>query len=342
MAAALPVPSASSLLTSVQSEQQFWVIHVHFPQLYAKLCEFLVGCVEKVPRSRNSAATISDSLRALASNGVRDSTIYWVLRGLIFESAQDTINEPRSSPGLVNAVFGSETASHRAKSRVDTIIRALPAFFRPRRVVDFGCGDGKILSALRQELGLPRESAIGCDATMIPNVDGADFVFHQTDRENGVALPVADGSVDLVVALMSLHHVKNVEFYLQELSRVLSAGGCLIVREHDCCLVSQSGLSVFLDLVHGLYSLVLSEPIEDPSFVKNFYAVYRSQKDWRVLLERDCGLVCCSVPKQSVPWGTQRVFTDVFRKLTLSGGFEATDCPEKRSAKRKRPADGSM
>jgi SAM-dependent methyltransferase len=336
----LTSPFSSPELTCVKSQQQFWSLFLHNPTLYSKLSDFLVGCVESLVEPRRSSGAVADSLRALSSHGVRDSTIYWVLRGLVHGNSLGTPQAEPSAPGVVNAVFDEKTSSNRAKSRVSTIMRSLHPSFHPRTVLDFGCGDGKILSCLRQELQLERANAIGCDATMIPNAEQADFTFHQTN-DASVPLPVPSSSVDLVVALMSLHHVENVSFYLQELVRVLAPGGYLILREHDCDTNSNPGLPVFLDLVHGLYSLVLSDPMEDPNFVDNFYASYRSQRDWRVLLEREFGLVCCSISKQSTPWGPQRVYTDVFRKFDLASLSSEVTVPlspaQRQRAEGKRP-----
>jgi ubiquinone/menaquinone biosynthesis C-methylase UbiE len=332
----LASPFSSPELTCVKSQQQFWSLFLHNSTLFSNLSNFLVGCAESLAGPRRNVGAIADSLRALASHGVRDSTIYWVLRGLIHGDSSAMVQTAQSSsPRVVNGVFDAETASKRAKSRVNTIIKSLPASFRPGKVLDFGCGDGKILSALRLELGLDRDSAIGCDATMIPNSDQADFTFHQTNSDLS-ALPVPSSSVDLVVALMSLHHVQNVPFYLQELSRVIAPGGYFILREHDCDPIANPGLSVFLDLIHGLYALVLSDPMEDPSFVENFFAAYRSQRDWRVLLESEYGFICCSNSRQSSPCGPQRFHTDVFRKIDLASVPELPASARRADSKRSR------
>ena len=44
-------------------------------------------------------------------------------------------------------------------------------------------------------------------------------------------LPMASGSVDLVLCLSVLHHIANVSFVIGEIGRVLRAGGFAIVRE---------------------------------------------------------------------------------------------------------------
>lgn len=69
-----------------------------------------------------------------------------------------------------------------------------------------------------------------------------------------MALPYEDNKFDLIVTLMTLHHIKNVEQVLREFRRILKPGGCIIIREHDHCYPE---FSVFLDIVHGLYCKVV-------------------------------------------------------------------------------------
>ncbi len=86
------------------------------------------------------------------------------------------------------------------------------------RVLDAGCGNGEYLRRLRDH----QVRAVGCDLSMgmlraasHPALVNADVT----------ALPLADGAVDVVLALHMLYHVPDRPAAVRELRRVLAAGG---------------------------------------------------------------------------------------------------------------------
>lgn len=72
------------------------------------------------------------------------------------------------------------------------------------------------------------------------------------------AIPLPDKSVDLVVAISSLHHVPRVSFIISEFARVLRKGGVLAVREPHISME----IGVFL----GLASLAISAVCRERGF----------------------------------------------------------------------------
>ena len=105
------------------------------------------------------------------------------------------------------------------------------------RLLDFGCGTGGFLRALRRR-GAPLE-LVGCDVAsgMIDEArrrwdDGPPPELH------GVApgsLPFADAEFDLVTVVCVLHHVVSSEQagIVRELMRVVRPGGAVVVFEHN-------------------------------------------------------------------------------------------------------------
>lgn len=98
---------------------------------------------------------------------------------------------------------------------------------RDRDVLEIGCGDGRITRALS---GIPGR-LVGIDPDpdairkAIADVDGVRF-----DVGAGERLDFPDGSFDVVLFTLSLHH-QNSEKALKEADRVLRTGGCIIVLE---------------------------------------------------------------------------------------------------------------
>ncbi|AYV86732.1 MAG: hypothetical protein Sylvanvirus7_30 [Sylvanvirus sp.] len=183
--------------------------------------------------------------------------------------------------------------------------------------LDIGCGDGTITKAIAQLYHIPPQHAHGCDIYDVQKVDvtpsqelkelkefeqseqlketSITFTLLQdTTSKNGEkVLPYESESFDVVFALMSFHHMKNVEATIQDLYRVLRPHGVLILREHDLYLPN---LSVVLDVVHGLYDRVWNKHACDISFSDTYYAHYRSRDQWQRLLEQSRFVMCPSSP----------------------------------------------
>jgi len=101
---------------------------------------------------------------------------------------------------------------------------------------------------------------------------------------------------------MVLHHVENIDQTLKEFKRIISDNGIIVIREHDC---PDKYFANFLDILHGLYSLVWSEPMEDPNFVKNYKAYYKKEDEWNKLFKY---------------YGFQRIYFD-YKKSTINAYY---------------------
>lgn len=89
------------------------------------------------------------------------------------------------------------------------------------RVVDLGCGEGRLVEALRA-VGL---DAGGCDLRARWS---SDSPYYQLITWNPYRLPYADASVDAVVSTTVMEHVQNKAEVFREIHRVLRPGGLSI------------------------------------------------------------------------------------------------------------------
>jgi SAM-dependent methyltransferase len=89
------------------------------------------------------------------------------------------------------------------------------------RVLELGCGEGKVLRTLARER--PELTLLGCDVRDVPPPDGA----YEFRRMTG-AIPVGDQELDAVVLADVLEHVGDPEAVLGELRRVIRPGGRLL------------------------------------------------------------------------------------------------------------------
>ncbi|MDB5360071.1 MAG: 2-polyprenyl-3-methyl-5-hydroxy-6-metoxy,4-benzoquinol methylase [Rhodospirillales bacterium] len=101
-----------------------------------------------------------------------------------------------------------------------------------RRIVDVGCGDGALARALARRgaivTGVEIDARALAPALAIPSVAGERYLEGRAE-----ALPLDDGSVDMVLFFNSLHHVPSawLEAALGEAARVLVQDGILFVLE---------------------------------------------------------------------------------------------------------------
>jgi SAM-dependent methyltransferase len=114
------------------------------------------------------------------------------------------------------------------RRHTEVLAEAVP--FEGRRVLEVGCGDGRLLGWLAGKAAL----AVGLDPDLAQLARatasaGAGLLV----RATGERLPFATAAFDLVVCFNSLHHVPadRQDEALAETWRVLRAGGDLLVAE---------------------------------------------------------------------------------------------------------------
>lgn len=101
---------------------------------------------------------------------------------------------------------------------------------RPRRVLDVGCGTGRLLGHLAAYA--ENATLIGVDisagmlATARGNASCGRIAFCQGAAED---LPFADAAYDLVTATISFRHWRDKAAGVREVARVLAPGGTLVV-----------------------------------------------------------------------------------------------------------------
>jgi SAM-dependent methyltransferase len=98
------------------------------------------------------------------------------------------------------------------------LLRHLPS---AGRVLELGCGEGKVLRTLARER--PSLELIGCDVRDVPPPDRA-YEF----RRIRAGLPVADGELDAALFVDVLEHVEAPRAVLEDLFRALKPGGLLV------------------------------------------------------------------------------------------------------------------
>jgi SAM-dependent methyltransferase len=109
---------------------------------------------------------------------------------------------------------------------IDETLQHLP--IEPKRILDFGCGEGRYLGVVGKHF--PLAALTGCDVSNVAlehaasHCPGASFV-HILDG----LVPLPDSSFDLILCIEVLEHVADVEHTTRELGRLLAPNGYLVV-----------------------------------------------------------------------------------------------------------------
>ena len=223
---------------------------------------------------------LGDALVNTAKSGVdqhlNDSLIYGNLFRVLHAKAIALEKEGGIKPETGdNKHMDYSSSANRAGKRVSGLTSILPSFFIPKSLLDIGCAEGSITGSLAQKYKIGPDKAQGVDIAGIG--DDGYSAGRESDKRmtfqvyDGINLPFDDNSFDLIVAVMSFHHVEHIDELLTEVFRVLAPGGYLVIREHDC---EDNERAVVIDIVHGLYSLVWRNPPEWPGHIKEV-SMYR-------------------------------------------------------------------
>lgn len=106
----------------------------------------------------------------------------------------------------------------------------------PTAILDLGCGTGQFLPRLRS--AFPTAGLIGADLSeamlaraneRFPSVPNSGQRSGGLLRTDAMTLPIRDGSIDVITCSESFHWYPDQERALEEMARVLTPGGRLII-----------------------------------------------------------------------------------------------------------------
>lgn len=101
----------------------------------------------------------------------------------------------------------------------------------PRRLLDVGCGDGRLLSLLR-ELGPPDWQPVGLefDAGAVASCRAKGFEVHAERVEDFAEKPGERGRYDAVIMLQLIEHVEDPALICERVHALLKPGGVFIIE----------------------------------------------------------------------------------------------------------------
>jgi len=210
----------------------------------------------------------------------------------------------------------------RIENRTSDIISAVTASLTPKdsestaniypqTLLDIGGADGSITAELAKQFGIPPKQAFLLDPK---GQKRPQYTVLKYDKQGRI--PLEDGSIDLVCCIQVLHHVQEqdrINLY-KEISRVLSPGGLLYIRDHDSPTSepAYTQFDLFIRMIHQI-CYVCKKETPDEQYLTNFASITES-----------CIALDMFPESQNIPSGNnpQAVGSLVFKKTTTFDSYE--------------------
>lgn len=156
-------------------------------------------------------------------------------------------------------------------------VKELASFLPSRHfvsVLDVGCNDAVITTAIRQEYKLRKEDTYCIDVKTVRSSEVSVLTY-----TGGNKIPLPDDSIDVILMLEVLHHVTpdRLPTLVEEVYRVLKPKGTLVIAEHDA--LPDKGFSQGMDFIHWIYDIVNKE-----GEISSYYSHYMSMDEVNTLL----------------------------------------------------------
>lgn len=168
----------------------------------------------------------------------------------------------------------------------ETMIDELPELRAAEKLVDLGGGDGRFIATLATVLGLdPQRHTVNVESVpkmwsepymYLPSVPLSFWDDTPNEESGKISAPffgIADNSVSVVVARVSLHHmhVASRAVALTDALRILKPGGLFILKEHD--FTGGKNVEMVINWEHHLYFLrshLLAGQSPERSIIKKY------------------------------------------------------------------------
>ena len=176
--------------------------------------------------------------------------------------------------------------------------------------LDYGGGDGKISLEFGKRLGLDKSQIFVADIqqwNIVQNVQNCVVSFTPL---NSYILPYKDNSFDIISIFMVLHHIRNIEKVIKEIERILSPGGIIIIREHDC---RNNIDSCVIDIEHSLHEIVEDGNL-NINYYQDYYGLYYSKGELIKLISDTTNLKLINLDYEQ-PKGPTRQYYISFEKV---------------------------
>jgi len=142
---------------------------------------------------------------------------------------------------------------------VDAVKTTAPAW-----LIDIGCGTGAFLQFISENIPDIRLYGLDLSEGMVREVNsrmGTRATVYQGDSEH---MPLSDGQFDFVTCNMSIHHYPQAQLAVNEMLRIVKAGGTVCINDMDCVApIRWVANKIFPHLKSGDVKMYCRQEIED-------------------------------------------------------------------------------
>lgn len=197
-----------------------------------------------------------------------------------YNTEKDIINELSriaNTRGIKSGYVATQQKSMKKLAYLDSLFKKID---QPvSNLLDIGGADGSMGVSIAKTLNIDLKNVMLIDVNPQPK---EEYKSEGVKYKHGSAsqLEVQDGTYDVCILSMVLHHLETIEEKtkcLEEVYRVLKPGGYLFIREHD---IHDNNEKIF-KYIHLLYSAVLTNElnVDDAFNEKEYYITYDNLKD---------------------------------------------------------------
>jgi 2-polyprenyl-3-methyl-5-hydroxy-6-metoxy-1,4-benzoquinol methylase len=167
--------------------------------------------------------------------------------------------------------YSSEINYKRAYSRWNSFNKYIKN--KINSYIDFGGGNGDMAHIIGRQI-------LKLDKSNVYVIDKESFVTTKWKPRNDITfyenIDNIDKSVDLITAFHVLHHIENVEIYIDKIINKLNKNGYLILYEHN---VTDRLLFNLVDIQHQIYGIVFGN-VSYENYFKESFSNYRNIQQW--------------------------------------------------------------
>ena len=135
------------------------------------------------------------------------------------------------------------------------------------KFLDICCGNGKKTEIFQKNLNLLKDNTYCTDIDMWGPYKNRSKMPFQFKLINDGKLDYQDNFFDLTTCMVSLHHVKDLNKFIDEIERITKPGGYFILVEHS---VVTDYDRIFINIQHLLYTVLYDNRtnfMENPDFI---------------------------------------------------------------------------
>jgi ubiquinone/menaquinone biosynthesis C-methylase UbiE len=210
------------------------------------------------------------------------------------------IFHPEGIPWIGTLFYNALTATSIFQRNYDAVAQDILSYGSEGSILDIGTGPGWLLVKLHQHAPRLRITGLDASAAMVAkarkNMAEAGLADEIEIKEgNANRLPFADNTFETIVSTGSIHHWKDPIVGLNEVYRVLKAGGNALLYD----IVSDTPQSVLKEMARGYGRLKTMlfwlHAFEEPFYSHKAFEMLAQPSLFKKGSTRFVGILCCLI-----------------------------------------------